>query len=191
MPSDAGARVKRHGDVVAVNGLDLEVRRGECFGRLGPNGARKTTSIEILEGLMAPDAGDVEVLGKRWTTDPAWIRARLGIQLQETQLADSSSGWVRHRRWWPAWGSARDGVCGRRSGSIAGCCAPGVAAPVTTVHGVPSTAFRSRQFTEVPASEFSGQRSAPGGSRSSSTGFDSRQFTGSLTHLRAGTNGTP
>ena len=80
--------VKRYGDVVAVNGLDLEVPRGECFGLLGPNGAGKTTSIEILEGLMMPDAGEVEVLGKRWTTDAAWIRARLGIQLQETQLAD-------------------------------------------------------------------------------------------------------
>jgi ABC-2 type transport system ATP-binding protein len=80
--------VKRFGDVVAVNGLDLEVQRGECFGLLGPNGAGKTTSIEILEGLMAPDAGSVEILGKQWATDAAWIRARLGIQLQETQLAD-------------------------------------------------------------------------------------------------------
>ena len=49
--------VKRYGDVVAVDGLDLEVRRGECFGLLGPNGAGKTTTIEILEGLLAPDAG--------------------------------------------------------------------------------------------------------------------------------------
>ena len=58
--------VKRYGDVVAVDGLDLEVRRGECFGLLGPNGAGKTTTIEILEGLIAPDAGEVEVLGLRW-----------------------------------------------------------------------------------------------------------------------------
>ena len=80
--------VKRYGDVIAVDGLDLEVHRGECFGLLGPNGAGKTTSIEILEGLMPPDDGDVEVLGRRWTREPTWIRARLGIQLQETQLAD-------------------------------------------------------------------------------------------------------
>jgi ABC-2 type transport system ATP-binding protein len=80
--------VKRYDDVLAVNGLDLMVQRGECYGLLGPNGAGKTTSIEILEGLMAPDAGDVEVLGRRWISDAAWIRARLGIQLQETQLAD-------------------------------------------------------------------------------------------------------
>ena len=80
--------VKRYGDVVAVNGLDLEVQRGECFGLLGPNGAGKTTSIEILEGLLPADAGDVRVLGKKWESDARWIRARLGIQLQETQLTD-------------------------------------------------------------------------------------------------------
>ena len=80
--------VKRYGDVVAVNGLNLEVHRGECFGLLGPNGAGKTTSIELLEGLLAPDEGEVSVLGRRWETDAGWIRARLGIQLQETQLAD-------------------------------------------------------------------------------------------------------
>jgi ABC-2 type transport system ATP-binding protein len=80
--------VKRYETVTAVDGLDLEISAGECFGLLGPNGAGKTTSIEILEGLLTPDAGDVEVLGKRWTTDARWLRAKLGIQLQETQLAD-------------------------------------------------------------------------------------------------------
>jgi ABC-2 type transport system ATP-binding protein len=80
--------IKRYGDVVAVDGLDLAVVRGECFGLLGPNGAGKTTSIEILEGLIAPDAGEVCVLGRRWQTEAASIRPRLGIQLQETQLAD-------------------------------------------------------------------------------------------------------
>ena len=79
---------KRYGDVVAVDGLSLSVRRGECFGLLGPNGAGKTTTIEILEGLLAPDAGDVEVLGLRWARHEHELRQRLGIQLQETQLAD-------------------------------------------------------------------------------------------------------
>ena len=78
--------VKRYGDVVAVDGLDLEVRAGECFGLLGPNGAGKTTTIEILEGLNTADAGEVEVLGLRWATDADRLRQRLGIQLQETQL---------------------------------------------------------------------------------------------------------
>jgi ABC-2 type transport system ATP-binding protein len=79
---------KRYGDVVAVDGLSLHVRRGECFGLLGPNGAGKTTTIEILEGLIAADAGDVEVLGLKWNTDERELRERLGIHLQETQLSE-------------------------------------------------------------------------------------------------------
>jgi ABC-2 type transport system ATP-binding protein len=80
--------VKRYGSVTAVDGLDLEVRRGECFGLLGPNGAGKTTTIEILEGLLHADDGDVTLLGHSWKTDADALRRRLGIQLQETQLAD-------------------------------------------------------------------------------------------------------
>ena len=79
---------KAFGDVVAVDGLQLEVHPGECFGLLGPNGAGKTTTIEICEGLTEPDSGDVEVLGRRWHSDESALRQRLGIQLQETQLAD-------------------------------------------------------------------------------------------------------
>ena len=81
--------VKRYADVIAVNGVDLEIRSGECFGLLGPNGAGKTTTIEILEGLTRPDQGDVQVLGRRWTggADRA-LRERLGIQLQETKLQE-------------------------------------------------------------------------------------------------------
>jgi ABC-2 type transport system ATP-binding protein len=79
---------KRYGEVVAVDGLDLEVRPGECFGLLGPNGAGKTTTIEICEGLLAPDSGEVEVLGRRWATHERELRHLLGIQLQETQLAE-------------------------------------------------------------------------------------------------------
>jgi ABC-2 type transport system ATP-binding protein len=79
---------KAYSDVVAVDGLDLEVHSGECFGLLGPNGAGKTTTIEICEGLLAPDSGRVEVLGRRWETDARELRELLGIQLQETQLSD-------------------------------------------------------------------------------------------------------
>src|SRR6267143_2105560 len=77
---------KAYSDVVAVDGLDLEVRAGECFGLLGPNGAGKTTTIEICEGLLAPDAGTVELLRMRWDSDAVELRQRLGVQLQETQL---------------------------------------------------------------------------------------------------------
>ena len=83
--------VKRYDDLVAVDGLDIEIARGECFGLLGPNGAGKTTTIEILEGLLAPDAGEVEVLGLRWDRDERELRQRLGIQLQETLLSEKLS----------------------------------------------------------------------------------------------------
>jgi ABC-2 type transport system ATP-binding protein len=79
---------KRYGDVVAVDGLSLAVERGECFGLLGPNGAGKTTTIEILEGLLPADDGDVEVLGMTWQAHERQLRQHLGVQLQETQLAD-------------------------------------------------------------------------------------------------------
>src|SRR4051812_17509151 len=79
--------VKRYSpDVLAVDGLDLEVQRGECFGLLGPNGAGKTTTVEILEGLLEPTSGEVEVLGRSWKTDAADLRGRLGITLQQTHL---------------------------------------------------------------------------------------------------------
>ncbi|HEY0080421.1 MAG TPA: ABC transporter ATP-binding protein [Pyrinomonadaceae bacterium] len=81
--------VKRYADVTAVNGLDLEVRLGECFGLLGPNGAGKTTTVEIFEGLTPPDGGTVEVLGSRWGAgDDRTLRNRFGVQLQETKLAE-------------------------------------------------------------------------------------------------------
>lgn len=83
--------VKRYGDVVAVDHLDLEIRQGECFGLLGPNGAGKTTTIEILEGLTAPDEGTVEVLGMTWERDERRLRQRLGVQLQETQFGEKLS----------------------------------------------------------------------------------------------------
>jgi len=80
--------VKRYGDVTAVDGLDLEVARGECFGLLGPNGAGKTTTLEILEGLLEPTAGEVQVLGRRWKTHAGALRERLGITLQDTRLPE-------------------------------------------------------------------------------------------------------
>ena len=77
--------VKRYPDKVAVNGVDLDIYRGEVFALLGPNGAGKTTTTEILEGYRRADEGEVSVLG----TDPAhsdrhW-RARLGIVSQTTR----------------------------------------------------------------------------------------------------------
>jgi len=66
---------KAYADVVAVDGLDLQVEAGECFGLLGPNGAGKTTTIEICEGLLPSDSGSVEVLGRRWESNAKWPTA--------------------------------------------------------------------------------------------------------------------
>ncbi len=83
------ALVKKYADVTAVNGLDLEVRAGECFGLLGPNGAGKTTTVEILEGLNQADSGEVEILGLHWGRgSDQQIRERIGVALQQTELAD-------------------------------------------------------------------------------------------------------
>jgi ABC-2 type transport system ATP-binding protein len=55
---------------------------------LGPNGAGKTTTVEILEGLLPATSGEVELLGRTWQSDADWLRQRLGISLQETNLSD-------------------------------------------------------------------------------------------------------
>ena len=83
--------VKRYGNLIAVDGIDLEIRRGECFGMLGPNGAGKTTTIEILQGILGADAGDVVVLDQTWSHNPTALRRRMGTQLQETKLPDKLS----------------------------------------------------------------------------------------------------
>ena len=90
----AGAALRIRGlkkafvDVQAVDGIDLEVARGECFGLLGPNGAGKTTTIEICEGLTTPDEGTVELLGLNWISGADELRQRIGVQLQETQFPE-------------------------------------------------------------------------------------------------------
>jgi len=86
---DLHKQYKGSGEIVhAVNGLDLEIHRGECFGLLGPNGAGKTTTIEIFEGILAPTSGDVEVLGMRWGDSDNELRQNIGISLQETRFAE-------------------------------------------------------------------------------------------------------
>ena len=93
-PEGVGAALRIRGlkkafaDVQAVDGIDLEVTKGECFGLLGPNGAGKTTTIEICEGLTPADEGTVELLGLNWISGADELRQRIGIQLQETQFPD-------------------------------------------------------------------------------------------------------
>jgi ABC-2 type transport system ATP-binding protein len=75
---------KRYREVMAVDGLDLEVGAGEVFALLGPNGAGKTTVVEILEGYRDRDAGEVRVLGEDPASGSAGWRRRIGIVPQST-----------------------------------------------------------------------------------------------------------
>jgi ABC-2 type transport system ATP-binding protein len=87
-PSDLAIRVrglrKSYGDIHAVDGVDLDVHRGEVFALLGPNGAGKTTTVEILEGYRTRTGGEVEVLGHDPAQPTARWRTRIGIVLQST-----------------------------------------------------------------------------------------------------------
>ncbi|MFF5520552.1 ABC transporter ATP-binding protein [Streptomyces coeruleorubidus] len=74
---------KRYGDVTAVDGIDLGIRRGEVFGLLGPNGAGKSTTVEILQGNRDRDAGEVSVLGSDPATGTRAWRSRVGIVWQD------------------------------------------------------------------------------------------------------------
>jgi len=78
-----GLRKSYDGVVQALDGVDLDVRRGEVLALLGPNGAGKTTLVEILEGHRTADAGDVSVLGHDPARRERAFRARIGIVLQE------------------------------------------------------------------------------------------------------------
>ncbi|MCU0649798.1 MAG: ABC transporter ATP-binding protein [Gemmatimonadaceae bacterium] len=79
---------KHFGALVAVAGLDLEIRRGEVFGMLGPNGSGKTTTIRMLCGLVAPTAGTATVVGFDVVRDAEAIRARIGYMSQRYGLYD-------------------------------------------------------------------------------------------------------
>ena len=76
--------VRYYGDLMAVNDLSLQVRKGEVFGFLGPNGAGKTTSIRIMCGLLRPSSGEVYINGSR--IQEGRIQARVGICPQHIVL---------------------------------------------------------------------------------------------------------
>lgn len=79
---------KSFGRTRAVRGVDLDVREGEIFGILGPNGSGKTTTVECLTGIQRPDSGTARVFGLDPDRDRALVRRLVGVQLQEGQLAD-------------------------------------------------------------------------------------------------------
>jgi lipooligosaccharide transport system ATP-binding protein len=77
---------KRFGDLVAVDGIDLDIPRGVCFGLLGPNGAGKTTTIRMLQAQMVPSAGLLTVLGHDTKDKARQVKQRIGVVPQENNL---------------------------------------------------------------------------------------------------------
>jgi lipooligosaccharide transport system ATP-binding protein len=77
---------KRYDGIVALDGVDFDVRAGECFGFLGPNGAGKTTTMKMIYGLAAVEVGTLEVLGRDIACERRAVKARLGVVPQEENL---------------------------------------------------------------------------------------------------------
>ena len=84
---------KHYGQTVAVDGVSLRVERGEIFGIIGPNGSGKTTTVECLQGLRRPDAGELSVLGLDPLRRGVELRRRIGCQLQESALPERIRVW--------------------------------------------------------------------------------------------------
>jgi oleandomycin transport system ATP-binding protein len=84
--------VKRYGDMVALDGVDLEVPAGKVIGVLGPNGAGKTTTVRILSTLMRPDAGRATVGGFDVVKDPVRVRGLIGLTGQYASVDEGLSG---------------------------------------------------------------------------------------------------
>lgn len=83
---------RRFGDIVAVDGLSLEVYAGEVFGFLGHNGAGKTTSVRLMNGVLEPTGGEVAVLGLTPSTDGPALRRRTGVLTETPSLDERLTG---------------------------------------------------------------------------------------------------
>ena len=108
---------KHFGDRLAVDGLDLTVAPGVCFGLLGPNGAGKTTALRMLYGVTKPSTGTVRVFGLDVALHPRGVRARLGVTLQENVLLETLSP-VENLRIFGRYHLLREPELGRRAAEL-------------------------------------------------------------------------
>jgi ABC-2 type transport system ATP-binding protein len=112
---------------VAVADISFEVREGEIFGLLGPNGSGKTTTVECVQGLRHPDGGDIDVLGADPRRDAARVRRLVGSQLQDSALPERMKVWEALRLFsvlsakGPSWERLLDewGLASRRNAAFA------------------------------------------------------------------------
>ena len=89
---EARGLVKRFGDTLALDGVDLEVPRGAIYGLLGPNGAGKTTTVRVLTTLLRPDAGRASIDGVDVLADPHGVRKRIGLTGQYAAVEERLTG---------------------------------------------------------------------------------------------------
>ncbi len=98
---------KRYGPVQALDGIDMEIERGEVFGLLGRNGSGKTTTVRILTTLTRPSAGDARVFGTSVVDDGAAVRRRIGATMQHAALDGGMTGREHLRLAAGLWGMPR------------------------------------------------------------------------------------
>ena len=84
--------VRQFGDFVAVDKLNLTIKRGSFFGFLGPNGAGKSTTIKMLTGLLAPTSGGIRVLGRDMAAEPLEVKRRIGVVPEDLNLFERLTG---------------------------------------------------------------------------------------------------
>src|SRR3712207_1506340 len=89
---EATGLVKRFGDVRAVDGVDLAVRRGSIYGVLGPNGAGKTPTIRMLATLLRPDAAEASILGRAIVREAGGVRGRVSLTGQLASVDEDLTG---------------------------------------------------------------------------------------------------
>src|SRR3979411_1478415 len=83
---------RRFGNLIAVDGMDLQVTAGQFFGFLGPNGAGKSTTIKILTGLLSPTSGSIQLLGMDFSANPVEVKRQIGVVPEGMGLFDRLTG---------------------------------------------------------------------------------------------------
>ncbi len=79
---------KKYGNLVAVDNISLEIKKGEIFGLLGPNGAGKTTTLMMLSTLLKPTSGSAVINGFDVISNPAEVRSSIGMVFQDPSSDD-------------------------------------------------------------------------------------------------------